>query len=495
MILDAILEQKRPIRKFTYPIHIAGYRSNWGEWDVIRELLSNAIDAENGDWNKVKLSDVADSLTIHNITRPLTINDFYFGFSSQGKGLYTDYNGRFNEGMKLALMVAVREGYKTEVYFDKYVAIPSAIETKDKIKILEIKIFNLDKKIPGTKIIISKIGNNGHELITKNVIFPDDTRILLRTTAGIGSMFYSPQIDETSLVVTKNKLEALTIGGVFVGGMFVSELKDYAWGYNVSPSLIKISEGRNFIDTYDLNSLIKTAMLKIDKKAYWFKIFMSIKNNLPVTESKITPYAPFLSPILGNVKNAILETWTEVFGDKAVVEDPLAREVEYRGGEVIKGIPLLKKLAEYSILPTGADFLQSYAKVDRIIYDLNTLPEIERRAYDIIHEIVSKYVNRPIKLIVYDSIPAKDAAEGFYSRKDDIIGINRPSFKGPEELFDTLEEELVHAIFNTNDMSRNHTDKLRQLSVILLFDDFVIDRINKLKELYSNETLLAAKTS
>ena len=495
MTLESILEQKKPIRKFTYPIHIAGYRTNWGKWDVIREFLSNAIDAENGDWDKIKISDAVNSLTIHNITRPLTINDFYFGYSSQGKGLYTDYNGRFNEGMKLALMVAVREGYKAEVRFDKYIAIPYSIETKDKIKILGIKIFKLDENTTGTKIKISNIGNDARELIAKNVILPNDKRILTRTAAGLSSIFYEPQTDETSPAITKNKLEVLTVGGAFVGGMFVSELKDYAWGYNISPSLIKISEGRNFIDIYDLNLLIETAMFRIDKKIYWHKIFTSIKNNSLAAENKRMPRAPFLSPIPNSVKDAILAAWTEVFGDKTVVEDSLAREVEYRGGEVIKSDSLLKKLAEHAILPTGADFLRDFAKAERIIYDLNTLPRIERDAYDIVREIVSKYVEQPIKIVVYDSIPAKNAAEGFYDRKNNIIGINRPSFKNPEELTDTLEEELTHAIFNTCDMSRDHSDKLRQLSIMFLFDDFISDKIKKLKGLYTNESPLVAKTS
>ena len=135
MALDDILKDKQFFRRLTYPISIDGYRINWNDWDILREFVSNALDAEDGKWDKLDI-DVSDgSLSIQNFVKQLDIKDFYIGYSSQRKNIKTNYIGRFNEGMKIAIVSALRLGYKIEIRFGKFVANPSAVETEDGIRI------------------------------------------------------------------------------------------------------------------------------------------------------------------------------------------------------------------------------------------------------------------------------------------------------------------------------------------------------------------------
>ncbi len=58
------------------------------------------------------------------------------------------------------------------------------------------------------------------------------------------------------------------------------------------------------------------------------------------------------------VRKNIGDAWTEVFGTNAVVEDELAREIEYRGGKVVKKSQLLKRLAQCKTVPSSVDFIR-----------------------------------------------------------------------------------------------------------------------------------------
>ncbi len=219
------ISRKRPsARTLDYLIDIDGYRSYWGDWDIAREFISNAIDAEEGDWNKVAIKASGDSLEVHNKSRSLEIRDLYFGSSSQGKGLDKGYIGRFTEGMKIAIAAAARSGYSVTISFGVYTA-RSSVHVQDGVRALRIDIEKSKAQIDGTIVRIKGI-KNVSDILKEKIITPADARIV--TT-----------MQSTFTGRSGDSIQALNAKGIFVGGMYVCDNDGYAWGYNFSPSLIK----------------------------------------------------------------------------------------------------------------------------------------------------------------------------------------------------------------------------------------------------------------
>ena len=475
MTLDSILDPSSPIRKITYPISIDKYRSNWGDWDIIREFLSNAVDAENGDWNSVKVSNTNGSTSIRNVRRPLSIKDFYLGYSSQGKDLSSSHIGRFNEGMKIAMIAALRSGYNVKIRFDKYMALPSAVDTEDGIKVLEVKIFETKDKMDGTEVIISGTKGNTQDLMRTHVITPNDDKIL-------SSVYEKDFIINCGKLRGKGRaLDVLNTRGIFLGGMYVSELKDHSWGYNISPSLMHISEGRDLVNVSELNKLLCEGMCFIDKTGYWEKIFSSIKDGDHPAESDINIYGSLME---SSAKHAARSAWDVVFGENCVVEDELSKEVVYRGGKTVKKTNLLSTLSESYVIPSGIEFLERYSQSKRLFYHLQHLSETERKAYDIIKLMVSLY-SPGTSVAVYTPIVAEKEL-GFFDPVKSLIGINRSCFSCPTALLDTLHEELTHAVYGTDDTSRKHADMLRKIAADFMLDDYFIKKVTELRDLYEH---------
>ncbi len=461
--------KKSPIRTLDYLINVDGYRSYWRDWDIAREFISNAVDAEEGDWGKVSIKTSGNSLEIYNKSRSLEIKDLYFGNSSQGKGIDKGYIGRFTEGMKIAIAAAARSGYSMTISFGHYTAKPS-VNVQDGLRALRINIEKSETPINGTLVKIDGIKNVA-DILKEKIIMPNDKRII------------------TSI---QSSIQALDAKGIFVGGMYVCDNDGYAWGYNFSPWLIRMSEGRNIIDTNDIQHNLGALVQYAENKTYWRGLFNHMKAGQRIKEGDIWPFIFDMSPI---VKKTISEAWKEVFGTNAVVEDELAREVSYRGGKIVKKCQLLEILAKSKAVQDSTEFIREYEQVPASFLSLQELSEKELLAYDVISSIVLRYAPA-YKLEIFMALgKERENESGFCSYKKKVIAINREQLKSSQNIVDTLLEELTHAIYNTTDMSRKHADCMRLLATQMLFDDKARDYISRLNWIYGCVDAVASKST
>ena len=336
---------------------------------------------------------------------------------------------------------------------------------------MNIDISKVDDNIDGTKVTVKGMPAGMDKILSKNTLKPDDERLVCNVPKNAFYLGFGAIISESA----SSGLQVINDKGIFVGGMYVCDNKEYAWGYNASPSLIKMPEGRNFVDTDDIRSVLEDAFGYIGAKEYWLKIFETVKDLKPSAETDIRPW----NPIKDENKPAIRSAWLEIFDNDTVIEDDLADEVKYRGGKIVKKTKLLESLASSRVIPSSAEFLERYANSKRLIHKYDDLSDLEKAAYRVALGIIKHVTD--CELVVYTPLE-KEKELGFQQGK--TIGINKSTLRSCSSVIDVLVEELTHAKYNTSDMSREHTDKIRELCVYWVQDAFMMRKTRKLRSLY-----------
>jgi hypothetical protein len=90
-----------------FPITL-DYVSDWGPWEVVRELATNALDSDPG----FRMGMADGTLWIEDGGDNLAIRHLLFGVSEKGSNAV----GQFGEGLKLALLVLTRMGLAAHIY-------------------------------------------------------------------------------------------------------------------------------------------------------------------------------------------------------------------------------------------------------------------------------------------------------------------------------------------------------------------------------------------
>jgi len=91
-----------------YPMTL-DYVPDWGPWEVVRELATNALDSDPG----FRMGQTEDgTLWIEDGGDNLAIRHLLFGVSEKGPHAV----GQFGEGLKLALLVLTRMGLTAHIY-------------------------------------------------------------------------------------------------------------------------------------------------------------------------------------------------------------------------------------------------------------------------------------------------------------------------------------------------------------------------------------------
>jgi hypothetical protein len=104
------LQKECPV-KFQYPITV-DYVRDWTIREAIRELVANGIDGEsqNGAAFTAKHDPKREILSL--INRGVTVDAKALYFGGTSKHGYVRYIGQYGEGLKIAMLVFARLGYK-----------------------------------------------------------------------------------------------------------------------------------------------------------------------------------------------------------------------------------------------------------------------------------------------------------------------------------------------------------------------------------------------
>lgn len=201
------------------------YVSDWTAQDAIRELFQNAID--HGNWTH---SIVNDKLTIISHNAELPKASLLLGHSRKKDGSI----GKFGEGYKLAMLVLTRLGYKCKIFTPTEVWIPKLIVSRTyKTKQL---VFDTEQN---NELTDQSLSFEVTGLSAEDIVEMKHRNLYLNICKALQS-------------TSKGAILNNSPGNIYIGGLWVCNLKDFKYGYNFMPEVITIDRDRRIVRDFDV---------------------------------------------------------------------------------------------------------------------------------------------------------------------------------------------------------------------------------------------------
>lgn len=222
------------------------YVSDWGAEEAIREILQNAID-QKADGGKVTVSYSGTTLSVCTIGKNLDRSTLLLGESGKDDNRYI---GKYGEGYKLAMLVLTRMGHEVTILMRGERWMPKFRNSETfGGETLQVDIFECEPKFEYefTEFVIRSISPSLMRRLC-------DKFIALERLMGrdIGAKRES----EYGTIMLESKYK----GKFYVGGLFVQEDTDFAFGYDFKPEHVSLDRDRRAINHYELIELTARAM-------------------------------------------------------------------------------------------------------------------------------------------------------------------------------------------------------------------------------------------
>jgi hypothetical protein len=278
-----------------------GYVMTWTAMDALRELISNAIDADKRSGHAYFVKHKTNVLTVRSEGAKVNTSALLMGFSESRSHVSTI--GEFGEGLPLALKTLAMLGYDVEIdndderwtpviqRSDTYNARVLCIKTR-KIKSrghFEVRVHGIDESAyTKTKELFLELSDRDS---SQEVLGDAGTCILM-----------SPEFK----------------GKVYNKGVFVTFNEDLMWGYNLHT---RLNRDRNIIDTYEMRESITNlicSVLLTNPNNFARKLAKELLESPKALEAE-SGYSAVVSD--EDLQNELFSAWEDLHGDKIPVED------------------------------------------------------------------------------------------------------------------------------------------------------------------------------
>lgn len=211
----------------SYGISI-NYLKHWGTHEALREVFQNFMDY--GEYHLQTTIDESTNNATISIKNSYEPNDLTFLAVGNSEKESVNARGKYGEGLKMAFLVFIRNGFSIEVYTqgEKYYPI---IEETRLGTTLAIKIEPVETFLQGFKIVFS-LPLLVWEDYQSKVIKKEDI------------MFNHPQYGS---IVDRDK------GNIYCGGLFVRNVNNLTYAYDILPEHLSLDRDRSLPSTFDVN--------------------------------------------------------------------------------------------------------------------------------------------------------------------------------------------------------------------------------------------------
>jgi hypothetical protein len=212
--------------KFTLPIS-PSYVHHWSLWEAVREIYQNALDERTLDPScDAEIACVGDKIIIGTSKGRLDASSLVLGNGTKaGK---KNLRGKYGEGYKLALLVLARLGHDVHIANGSERWRPQ-IERDEKFGSDVLNIYVERDGDCGTGVVFSIRGVKEYQW------------------AEIGhNIRQTPERDEILF-------DANEQGRIYVGGLYVTTVKEFKYGYSFKPETIRLDRDRGMVSNFDLS--------------------------------------------------------------------------------------------------------------------------------------------------------------------------------------------------------------------------------------------------
>lgn len=203
------------------------YLSNWGLKEALREIYQNFLDYGDYTESVENIDDANLLVTMSNDWMPESLDFLRIGNSQKNN---QDAIGKHGEGLKMAFMILLREGFSSHVITPKHTVWPRLYTDKEigECFCLKYEEHNLEKKFS----ISFQCDRDVYFDFVSHIITPEDV---------IYDDRYWGQI------VDKDQ------GEIYSGGLFVCKVDKVGKSYNIKPSHLPLDRDRSMPRSFDLN--------------------------------------------------------------------------------------------------------------------------------------------------------------------------------------------------------------------------------------------------
>jgi len=429
---------EKPAEKVSYGMSL-DYVPTWGAWEIVRELTSNAIDT--GFEYSVKMK--GDNLVIEDSGSGLTVKQLLLGISEKT----TDNPiGQFGEGLKLAMLVITRMGLEAEI-FTNGLYITNGIEIIADTETFVLYYSENDDPFVGTKIIIH---NWEYETFQDKLIDPESSDIACKTRNGW--IIYDVTDDDPPQPI-KPKL--------YVNGIYVQDLKDFKYGYNIFTN--KINRDRDIISIWEMLECIGNIWQNIDGESAWTLFFEAVASGCKEKDL-------YIPRIPQDTDNVIKEAFETVYGKNAVISttENATREAKHRKAKPIErskfGTYVCQILEQ--IVGTDESYVEEKMGEKAFNVSYNSLEPYQKESVKAVRRVARKFGFDTNKI----SIARLPSANGDCDRITKKIRINVRRLNHKQDAISTFLHELAHAEHDTEDLTNQHVKACTDVSAAIIMN-------------------------
>jgi len=431
---SAPAEHKR--NELIYPISYE-YVKDWGEWEIVRELVSNALDA---DPNCEFGIDEEGAFYVRDHGDGLAIRQLLLGISEKRT---ENAIGQFGEGLKMALLVLTRMGMRAEIWSNNLHLWNEEAEI-DGVKVFKAvwEVLPEDEVVSETLIRIPDWQGGDFR---NRFIRQDDPRIIGRDSSG--------------RFILDEENPQIYVRGVWVcDAGKVTENKGYAFGYNLMDA--EMNRDRGVVSAWVVSGEIGRIWGSIEDPALLEKFWKAVKEGYGERNAS-------LSQNLVKNPEVMKESFQKVFGPNAVVKTDraMAREAEYRGAEVIDDGVIGYGMKDYVAKTMGSDasYVMEDARKTAIPVSSRRLDSRQKKTLSLIKKLARRYGYDPKKIRPYILPPGKFGQEsgGEIRIGVDVLDNELAAVK-------TFLHEAAHAEFKTDDATAQHVEAISHVAAQII---------------------------
>lgn len=209
------------------------YCEDWTVVNAIRELLQNALDSPE----TFEYSFKEYSLEITSLNTVIAPKTLLLGCTSK-RGEEGSVGG-YGEGYKIAALVLLREGYGLTIYNGN--RIWEALIEYDEVYQTDVLVFEEEIEYPSDNknltFLVTGLESHLEDEIRESCLYlqnePDET---IETRRG-------------SIILKGDD----KVSSLYVGGLFVCEIPDFTYSYDMKPDCIELNRDRKTVGSFDLS--------------------------------------------------------------------------------------------------------------------------------------------------------------------------------------------------------------------------------------------------
>jgi len=419
------------MNEIVYPMTL-DYVPDWDAWAIVRELATNALDADPGFTMELNAE---GALVIKSRGDNLAIRHLLFGVTQKDS---PDAIGQFGEGLKLALLVLTRMGLTAHIYSGgrHLWNEPAEMEGEQVFKV----VWKGGVQDTGQTVIgIPGWAEIEPDTYKERFVRPGDPRILYTDPFGRS--------------ILEEHLSNIYVKGVWVqrGGSYGST---YAFSYNLTG--VDMNRDRGVIDIWKANCEIGKIWASVTDEELLGRFWQAAKDGRGERDSAMHGL-----PIANSA--AMKCAFQDVFGTNTVIatDASMAREAEYRGADVLTRHTIGgASLADLAALLVGTDteYVAEMEGADATHLPDKRLSDTQLRVLKMLRRL-AKRVGVMGKVLAY--VLPSDVTGQCYG---DDVRVSVSLLEDAEKAIQTWLHEEAHRSYGTDDATARHAEAIAKVA-------------------------------